>query len=261
MWNRVLPVILALGGTCVPGPQASAAVISIQLFPLTGEVRFTNRGLGPVPIAFYSIFSPNGALENSPAVWKSIADNYDLSGNRLVDAINNWNKISATTTDLSEGVVANPGGNLPATRAISFGRIWDALQVSFPDLTFDVREPNGQQVGVTVEYTLDGDYSGDGRVDFTDYNLFWRPTFGSTTSLLADGNLNGIVDAADYVVWRNNLGLSIAGPPFGGGAGSLLPNAVSVPEPATAGILLIFAGIVLGCAKKRYRGCARYRLP
>ena len=36
-----------------------------------------------------------------------------------------------------------------------------------------------------------------------DYNV-WRAALGSA-SQAADGNGNGIVDAADYVIWRNGM--------------------------------------------------------
>ena len=32
----------------------------------------------------------------------------------------------------------------------------------------------------------------------------WRANFGSTTIVNGDGNANGVVDAADYVLWRKN---------------------------------------------------------
>jgi hypothetical protein len=50
-----------------------------------------------------------------------------------------------------------------------------------------------------------GDYTGDGVVDDSDYNL-WRATFGTTATPAgsgADGNRNSNIDAADYVVWRD----------------------------------------------------------
>src|SRR5262245_30948997 len=248
MWNRVGLAITVAGCVFQAAAPVSAAAITVQLFPRTGEVRMIDRGLGPVPIVFYSIFSSSGALNSSPGVWTSITDTYDLSGNHLVDANNDWTKISSTgsITELSEGVFADPGGSLPPTRSISLGRVWNPLKVPTPDLTFDIRGPDEGQVGVTVEYTLDGDYSGNGVVDFTDYNLFWRTTLGSSSFLLADGNMNGTVDAADYVVWRNNLGLSVTGPPFGSSAGSLAANVASIPEPATVALLFFSSGIAAG---------------
>jgi glucose/arabinose dehydrogenase len=48
---------------------------------------------------------------------------------------------------------------------------------------------------------IKGDYDIDGDVDDDDAAV-WRSTFGSNLLLAADGNGNGVVDAADYVVWR-----------------------------------------------------------
>lgn len=70
---------------------------------------------------------------------------------------------------------------------------------------------------VTAEL-LAGDYNFDFQVNMNDYSL-WRGHFGSTSDLAADGNGNGVVDAADYVIWRQNL-------PAPG---------ITVPEPATLG--------------------------
>jgi hypothetical protein len=50
-----------------------------------------------------------------------------------------------------------------------------------------------------------GDYNIDGIVNAADYVL-WRESFGSTSDLRADGNRNNVVDQADYDVWRANFG-------------------------------------------------------
>jgi hypothetical protein len=59
-----------------------------------------------------------------------------------------------------------------------------------------------------------GDYEYDGIkddeiVNMDDYDA-WTATFGSTTKLGADGNMNGVIDAGDYTLWRDNVGNSSA---------------------------------------------------
>jgi hypothetical protein len=63
-----------------------------------------------------------------------------------------------------------------------------------------------------VEATFDtpqtpGDFDSNGVVEAADY-LVWRTNFGSSVppGTLADGNGDGAIDAADYVVWRKNVG-------------------------------------------------------
>jgi hypothetical protein len=94
-----------------------------------------------------------------------------------------------------------------------------------------------------------GDFNADGLVDTADY-FVWRNAFGSSTILYgtgADGNFDGRVDAADFTVWRDNL--------VGAGSGSA---ASIVPEP-TALVLSILAGVAL-CQRRiaqRYRAVRR----
>jgi hypothetical protein len=83
----------------------------------------------------------------------------------------------------------------------------------------------------SVEYVsgeLEGDYNGNGIVDAADYTI-WRDTLGSTTDLRADGDGNNMIGNGDYQAWKSNFGAG------GGGAGS---NA-AVPEPCAILLLLI----------------------
>jgi uncharacterized protein YjbI with pentapeptide repeats len=57
-----------------------------------------------------------------------------------------------------------------------------------------------------------GDYNYDGLVDAADYTL-WRDTLGSTTNRAADGNDNDVVDAGDFSAWSSHFGQSVNGVP------------------------------------------------
>ena len=84
-----------------------------------------------------------------------------------------------------------------------------------------------------------GDFNADGVVDAADYDL-WRTTFGSQTMLAADGNKNGIIDAADYVTWRNEYDL----------VGEIAT--ANVPEPAAFALVMI-ASVALMRHRMTYR--------
>ena len=51
---------------------------------------------------------------------------------------------------------------------------------------------------------LQGDYNGDGAVNAADYAI-WRKQIGfAGVGINSDGDSNGVVDAMDYVLWRKH---------------------------------------------------------
>ena len=81
--------------------------------------------------------------------------------------------------------------------------------------------------------------------------LTWKAAYGSTSLLNADGNANGIIDAGDYVVWRNNYVLPVPG----SGSGSLL-GGPAVPEPSSAMLALFVVEFFNGLVARRRPGRA-----
>jgi hypothetical protein len=82
---------------------------------------------------------------------------------------------------------------------------------------------------------------------------------GSISSLNSDGNLNGVVDAADYVVWRNNFGQSLPGAGsviVGSGGSSPMQVGGGVPEP-TSIVLVVLAAFTAFIARARAPRAAR----
>jgi hypothetical protein len=89
-----------------------------------------------------------------------------------------------------------------------------------------------------------GDFNRDGVVDRADYVL-WKNTYGSNVLLAADGNGNQVVDAADYTIWRNHL------PATGGSGAQLDKNSARVPEPGTAWQAFMANVVLYGYARHR----------
>jgi hypothetical protein len=82
---------------------------------------------------------------------------------------------------------------------------------------------------------LPGDYSGDGIVDTADY-LVWRKAI-ATQNLIADGDGNGIVDAGDHALWSEFFGMSLE---LESG-----PSGAPIPEPSTAALAAMFCAAML----------------
>ncbi len=76
---------------------------------------------------------------------------------------------------------------------------------------------------------VDGDYNDDGKVDAADYAI-WRKNVG-TSNMLPHDPTGGTIGSAQYDTWRTNFGGSAPG------SGASL-GAAAVPEPAAAGLIL-----------------------
>ncbi len=92
---------------------------------------------------------------------------------------------------------------------------------------------------------LEGDYNSDGMVDAADFTV-WRDSLGQSGSgLEADGNEDGVIGQDDYDVWRTNFG-NIAG----SGSG-IEPR--GVPEPVSV-VMVLLGWLPVTMSRRRWRG-------
>jgi hypothetical protein len=177
--------------------------------------RFDENGNAGLPFAFIppAIPDPLPPGANIPSNSPSDID-FDEDGNILISVLG----------------LTNPPDNRGAI--LRYGLDGTPLESLAENL-----EPVGSIAWAPSARTLAGDYDGDEDVDVDDY-AEWKADFGKWVAAGngADGNGNGVVDAADYVVWRDQLPLELA-------------SAAGVPEPTSAA--LAFFGITFALATRR----------
>jgi hypothetical protein len=108
-----------------------------------------------------------------------------------------------------------------------------AYQVSLEDVEGAYEENRSNAFSAPFRFTIPGDFNTDGIVDAADYAV-WRKGLGTTYS------------QNDYGVWRGHFGTSL-------GSGAALPSAeplsADVPEPAT--LMLMILAATVWCLRRR----------
>jgi hypothetical protein len=196
--------------------------LTLRINSITGQMSIVNPGLDPTvntmfDIDGYVIHSPAGAL--NPAGFTGIV------GTGQPD----WQIISPTATDLSEL-------NLDSSTVFSEGDSPRSLGIGFtPGASPDL--------GLTFNYNIEGGAPATGLVEYV-------------TSLPGDYNQDGVVNAADYVMWRKGsspdsspAGYALWRQNFGTSAGGIGSSAV--PEPASIRGFAAMLGLALAISRRK----------
>jgi hypothetical protein len=115
---------------------------------------------------------------------------------------------------------------------------------------------------IEQQLSLPGDYNADGVVDAADYTV-WRNNLGLEIALTNEDDTPNVVDAADYDVWKQHFGeaadLRFA---YGAGGGSMAAVGISgVPEPSSGCLFLLgctLASRVMGRRRRIIRTSFSY---
>lgn len=109
--------------------------------------------------------------------------------------------------------------------------IWEIGQDLHPDNPDSLLRRAYEKNQTFLAISVPGDYDGNGSVGPEDYAL-WKATFGATSGdMRADGNLDNVIDAADYTFWRDRVSDN---------TGSDATNGVALPEPRTSVMFSVF---------------------
>jgi hypothetical protein len=191
--------------------------------------RGTNEGL------FNIAKEPGGYVDSSPADTEWATNLVPANAGKTIEATNFANLEFVPWIDAYGGKGTRM---LPATITSRNAVVHLISDNIYLDLRFTSWGGSGgqfayQRAVATSAPTTTGDYNRNGVVDAADY-VVWRDTqnqMASPSGAGADGNANGTVDVADYDFWRARFGNGI---PLGGGQGAV----ASVPEPTSAVLVL-----------------------
>jgi len=195
-----------------------------------------------------------------------------INGSSKMDITNNTFTVATTGADNNLGVTPDPVFTT-IYNWIKSGTVYSSSAYTNPTYGVGLVDGNDGVHGtlvsaneIEVAYTLEGDANLDGKVDGSDFSIF-APNFGLPTTLgweAGDFNYDGKVDGSDFSAFAPNFGLQDNGVDLHlpaadyvaldafAAANGLTFNPVSVPEPASAGLLLA-AGIGV-LARRRRRG-------
>ena len=258
--KHTICLLVALAALLVPTQEMLAASITIDSLNLEGtdvlngfNASFQSEGGGtpenPLKIFGDASFVSNGTdaeitLQVAGSVTAAAGDriqaDYDFTTN-LTGGNASWMLGGEILLLLDFPFSVSEGPIEPGVNSYDGGGTTVALPFPVDDVGFEgelVIHWNNAQAGDELSVTIPnnsidfwilsevelppllGDYNLNGAVDAPDY-IVWRDTFGQQgDDLAADGNENGTVDAPDYIVWRDNFGNTQDG--------------IQVPEPSTA---------------------------
>jgi hypothetical protein len=199
-----------------PNEAVSGDVFSLEVNSTSGEVKLVNELNRAVSIDYYEIKSTSGAL--NVAGWNSLDDQ---EGNDPPGT--GWDQSGgATSQQLAELFLSDSPYSVPANGSLTIGNAFNIGGMQDLSFRIGISEGTGLNLPGGVEYIMgpggvSGDYNGNGVVDAADYVL-WR-----NGGPLANDPSPG-VQPTDYNFWRSRFGATTGG--AGGG------QAGGVPEPS-----------------------------
>lgn len=224
-----------VGTNTFSGPDSLQSLLSLTVNTNSGAVTLTNNATTALVADFYRLTSAGNAL--SLAGWNSLDDqNIDAvdgpdAGTVAGDSpTEGWDQGGgAGAGQLLEYFLGETGSTIGPGETLSLGNAYNPAMSTIRDLQISLGLLSGQEILGSVTYVsgpvgIPGDYNNNGIVDAADY-VVWRKSIGTQ-----DG----------YNLWRTNFGRT-------SGSGSLVAS--SVPEPTLLALIVIVAAA--GFARRR----------
>jgi hypothetical protein len=200
--------------------------------PYAGAVKIRNDQQSSYEIEYYEVVSQSGSL-NFPS-WSSLDDQeFDVE-------LEGWEEAAGSDATLLSEYSLFATTSIPPSTSLALGPAFDSGAAQ--DLQFFVGLADGTLRRGIVDYVpggLAGDFNADGLVDAADY-VVWRKHAGTNHALPKDPH-GGAIGSLQLALWRESFGT----PP-----GSASVNrAATVPEPPAL-YLAALAGLISFAARR-----------
>jgi hypothetical protein len=207
--------------------DAANELLFLQVNTATGQVSLRNLTGEPVAIDYYEVTSASNAL--NATAWNSLQEQNVAGFPPGNGTGNGWEQFGGSDAGVIGESYLTGNSSVANNTTIGLGNAFNVGGTR--DLVF-------KYGAVTTSVQIPGDYNVNGVVDAADYVL-WRDKLNQNVTLPNDST-PGTVTQADYDVWRANFGES--GAPAGPSTLSTgfiryvtsgLASGANVPEPTT----------------------------
>ncbi len=220
-------------------------ILTLEVNELTGTVAIRNNDDVSLNLRYYEIHSESGAL-NFDASYQSGWAPLDLDPDPQAVTIPGWQVAGGSDAHILSETNFGASLTLEPSQYASLGSAFNVTGQHDLDFYYVPSGSTELTRGIVTYVTaIRGDFNGDGRVDAADYTL-WRDNLGATSeaAFAADtGSGDDTIDANDYTLWRTHFGEQ------GVTTNGLTGNTLAVPEP-NAGLMIAMA-VILGLLCKR----------
>jgi hypothetical protein len=262
----LLAVAALLFPLCISARAANVVVGGHALLPNTANQVITISVTGGEQIAgedFFAQIGDGGAINNGVDT-KPAFSNVDILGGTIFAGNNTgasgdpapggdaahpliWDDgtVTASGSVAASGILATLTINTTGLSSGSFPLVLTGVASALGGSNTTLRALGGDAIplvvtngSLTISPFPAADYNHNGLVDAADY-VVWRESMGQavTPGSGADGDHDGTVTTADYNLWKSEFGYSAPG------SGAAVSAAV--PEPRTVGLLAI-GGFLVG---------------
>lgn len=229
------------GGTIAFDSSARVWSFDHTNAPLPGTTDFYSVAIHE--LAHSLGFGEQSDPPSPPSAWQTRVSGSSFTGTNAKSQ-NNGNSVPLDTK-LAHWAAGTPStifGTSTQQEAAMDPDLLDGQRKRFTTLDAYALKDIGWEVLTPPAPAVNGDYNNNGKVDAADYVL-WRNNLNQNVTLPND-TTPGTVTNADYTVWRSNFGTSA-----GAGSGALL-GGPAVPEPAA--VALLIAAATLAALHRRH---------